>query len=325
LEQPVPLGHLGFAVKVVGAELPSHDTRRWQSNPHLRVSLSYLDSVLDYLIRHKIHFYRISSDLAPYLTHPDMPQFHSQIEEAADELAAIGAKARQHDIRLSFHPSQYILLNAADEEIARKSIRDLNAQAAIMDAMGMGPEGTVVTHVGGIYGDKEGSIQRFIDRYRALEGPACARLVIENDDKTYGIADCARIHDATDVPIVFDYLHYRNYNPQDVSLSDALGIALDSWPEHIRPKMHFSSPRTELREISRKNAQTGKKETVLQSPLNTQHSDFVNPFEFIDFARALPANRLVDIMLEAKAKDLALLRLRSDLQKYAPDVAARFH
>lgn len=320
----MPLGHLGFAVKVLGADLPSNDARRWQSNPHLRVSLGYLAGILDYLIRHRIHFYRISSDLAPYLTHPDMPQFHSQIEEAADELAAVGAKARAHGIRLSFHPSQYILLNAADEEIARKSIRDLNAQAAMMDAMGMGPECTVVTHVGGIYGDKEASLQRFIDRYRALEGPACARLVIENDDKTYGIADCARIHEATDVPIVFDYLHHRNYNPDDVPLDQAICIALDSWQADIRPKMHFSSPRTELRELSRKNATTGKKEAVLQPPLNTQHSDFVNPFEFIDFARDLPADMAVDIMLEAKAKDLALLRLRSDLRKYAPDIAARY-
>ena len=88
--------------------------------------------------------------------------------------------------------------------------------------------------------------------------------------------------------------------------------------------MHFSSPRTELREVSRKNAETGKKETVLQPPLNSQHSDYVNPFEFIDFARALPMDSSVDIMLEAKAKDLALLRLRAELAKYAPDVAARF-
>jgi UV DNA damage endonuclease len=320
----VPTGHLGFAVKVLGADLPSHDTRRWQSDPHLRVSLGYLDAILDYLARHDVRLYRISSDLAPYLTHPDMPQFHAQIEEAAGELAAIGEKARRHNVRLSFHPSQYILLNAADEEIARKSARDLNAQAAMLDAMGMGPECVVVTHVGGTYGDKEASIGRFIERYRALEGPACARLVIENDDKSYGIADCAHIHAATGVPIVFDYLHYRNYNPGDAPLDEAIAIALGSWQEGVRPKMHFSSPRTELREVSRKNAETGKKETVLQPPLNSQHSDYVNPFEFIDFARALPADSAVDIMLEAKAKDLALLRLRADLAKYAPDVAARF-
>ncbi|MDQ4078596.1 MAG: UV DNA damage repair endonuclease UvsE [Chloroflexota bacterium] len=320
----MPRGRLGFAVKVLGESLPSHDTRRWQSEPHLHVSLRYLDGILDYLIAHDIRFYRMSSDLAPYLTHPDMPQFHSQIEEASEELAAIGARAREQGIRLSFHPSQYILLNAEDETIAEKSIKDLNSQAAILDAMGVGPEGTVVTHVGGVYGDKEASLQRFIERYRDLEGPACERLVVENDDKSYGIRDCQRIHDATGIPIVLDYLHYRNYNPDDTPIEEAIAIALDSWPAEVRPKMHFSSPRTEMREVTRKNPETGKRESVLQPPLNTQHSDFVNPFEFIDFARALPPDRDVDIMLEAKSKDLALLRLREELEKYAPDVAARF-
>ncbi len=188
----------------------------------------------------------------------------------------------------------------------------------------MGAEGTVVTHVGGVYGDKEASLQRFIERYNALEGPACARLVVENDDKSYGIRDCQRLHEATGVPIVFDYLHYRNYNPDDTPLDEAIAIAVGSWREGVRPKMHFSSPRTELREVMRKNPESGKREAQLIPPLNSQHSDFVNPFEFIDFARALPAAQPIDVMLEAKAKNLALLRLRADLTKFAPDLARRF-
>ena len=102
--------------------------------------------------------YRMSSDFAPYLTHPDMPQFHNQLEEAQDELAELGALARAYDIRLSLHPSQYILLNALDEEVARKSVMDLNAQARILDALGCGPEAVVVTHVGGVYGDRDAGL-----------------------------------------------------------------------------------------------------------------------------------------------------------------------
>ncbi len=55
----------------------------------------------------------------------------------------------------------------------------------------------------------------------------------------------------------------------------------------------------------------------------TGHADFVNPFEFATLMRTLDGLDF-DIMLEAKAKDLALLRLRPDLLRYAPDVAARF-
>jgi UV DNA damage endonuclease len=98
---------------------------------------------------------------------------------------------------------------------------------------------------------------------------------------------------------------------------------LRTWPVGVQPKLHSSSPRTELREIKRKNRKTKKRETVLLPPLLTSHADFNNPFEFATMMRQLESLEF-DVMLEAKAKDLALLRLRSDLARIAPDVAARF-
>src|SRR5690606_36438616 len=94
---------LGFPVKVMARpDLKSNDTRRWANRPHLKTSLIYLDAIFDYLAEHKIRMYRMSSDLAPYATHPDMPQFHNMVKESAAELQAIGAKAKRLDIRLSF-------------------------------------------------------------------------------------------------------------------------------------------------------------------------------------------------------------------------------
>ena len=106
---------LGFPVKVMGRpDLKTQDTRRWQKNPHLKCSLEYLDKVLDYLHSKELDMYRLSSDIAPYATHPDMPQFHNMVAESDAELRAFGRKAKEYDIRLSFHPSQYVLLNAPD-------------------------------------------------------------------------------------------------------------------------------------------------------------------------------------------------------------------
>ena len=83
--------HLGFVVKPLARpELKSHDSRRWQNHPHLSVSLAYLRDVFTYLAAARIGMYRMSSDLAPYATHPDMPQFHRQVEACAAELAEIG-------------------------------------------------------------------------------------------------------------------------------------------------------------------------------------------------------------------------------------------
>ncbi len=98
---------------------------------------------------------------------------------------------------------------------------------------------------------------------------------------------------------------------------------LRTWPAGTMPKIHYSSPRTEMRQVTRTNRKTGKKETVLQPPIWTGHADFVHPFEFIRFAQET-AHLAFDVMLESKAKDLALLRLRRDLAQYAPELSGRF-
>ena len=73
----------------------------------------------------------------------------------------------------------------------------------------------------------------------------------------------------------------------------------------------------------RKNRKTGKREKVYAAPVWTGHADFCNPFEFAGFMRMADGLEY-DVMLESKAKDLALIRLRPDMLRYAPDAAARF-
>jgi UV DNA damage endonuclease len=317
---------LGFAVKVVSRpDLPSHDARRWQSGPHLRVSLANLDAILAFLAASRIGMYRMSSDLAPYLTHPDMPQFHQQVEQCADELRAIGARARSADIRLSFHPSQYILLNSPDQELVARSARGLDAQARILDAMGLGPEAVVVTHVGGVYGDLASGRERWVRAWETLSEPTRRRLVLENDDTRYGVADVLWIHERTGVPLVFDYLHHWCLDRAGIDQHAALAACLATWPPGVTPKIHFSSPRTELRLVERKNRATGKAEQVQAPPIWSGHADYLNPFEFISFVRNAIALHPFDVMLESKLKDVALLRLRADLARYAPDLAAYLH
>lgn len=315
---------LGFAAKVLGEPgLKSNDTRRWQSGPHLRQSLAYLRAIFDYLARNDIAMYRMSSDLAPYVTHPGLPQFHHQIRDCAAELGDLGRQARAMGLRLSFHPSQFIVLNSPDPAVVEKSIWDLTSQAEILDGMELGPEAVIVIHVGGVYGDKSSGRARWIETYHRLPEPVRQRLVLENDDTRFSAADVLAIHDATSVPLIFDNLHFWCNNPEGLAILPTFERFVRTWQEGTRPKMHFSSPRTEFRAVSRKNRATGKGETTLQPPIWPGHADFLNPFEFITFLRAAP-HISCDVMLEAKAKDLALIHLRRDLARYAPDVAARF-
>jgi UV DNA damage endonuclease len=306
----------GFAAKVLGEPgLKSNDARRWQSNPHLGVSLNYLRDIIRYLEKKEVHMYRMSSDLAPYITHPEMPQFHGQIDECLAELADVGSMAREADIRLSFHPSQYVVLNSPEERVAGLALADYHAEARILDEMGQGPEAVVITHVGGVYGDKPAGMERFVENYGKLSDTARRRLVLENDETSYSVEDCLYIHSRTGIRIVFDYLHHMNLNPSGWSLSYALGASLATWPRDVTPKIHFSSPRTELREVKRKSPVTGKSEVELLPPLSDQHSDYLNPYEFAFFMEHAEGLRNFDVMLEAKGKDLALLRLREQLAK----------
>lgn len=315
---------LGFAVKLLGEPgLKSNDSRRWANHPHLKVSLGYLDAIFDYLAKHRIHMYRMSSDLAPYATHPDMPQFHGMVKESASELSAMGAKARQLDIRLSFHPSQYVILNSPDPKLTFKSAWDLTSQAEMLDLMGLGPEAVLVIHVGGVYGDRAASNQRWVETYQRLPEPVRRRLVLEHDDIRFSASDTLWIHEHTGVRLVFDHQHFWCLNPDRLDLRDTLARMLATWPNGVRPKVHFSSPRTELRELKRKDPVTRKNTITNVAPVWTGHADFCHPFEFISFMR-LGRGLEFDVMLEAKAKDLALIRLRPDLLRYAPDVAARF-
>src|SRR5690242_17635307 len=120
---------LGFPVKVLGvAGLKSEDSRRWQNNLHLRVSLEYLERIFDYLEADGITMYRMSSDLAPYATHPDLPEFHNMVRESDRELRRIGKRARRLNLRLSFHPSQYVILNSPDGALVAKSVWDVATQ-----------------------------------------------------------------------------------------------------------------------------------------------------------------------------------------------------
>ncbi len=314
----------GFAVKVLGEpDIKSNDTRRWQNQPHLRVSLGYLREIFAYLRKHAITMYRMSSDIAPYVTHPDMPQFHGQIKECSAELRELGQIAQAQGLRLSFHPSQFVVLNSPDRTLVDKSIQDLVAQAEMLDAMELGPEAVLVIHVGGTYGDRAAGCDRWVETYARLPEPVRRRLVLENDDIRYSATDVLSIHAATGVPLVFDYQHFWCNNPEGSELRATVERFERSWPAGVRPKIHFSSPRTEMREIKRKNRKTGKNETVLQPPIWTGHADYLNPFEFVTFMR-MTYDLDFDVMLEAKSKDLALQRIRRDLQRYAPDVAARF-
>jgi UV DNA damage endonuclease len=296
---------LGFAVKVLGdGGLPSHDTRRWQSGPHLRVSIERLHAIFDYLDRNGLRMYRMASGLVPYATHPDLPQFHRQLAECADELGAIGTRANKLGIRLSFHPGQYTVINSERPEVVVAALRDLELHAQVLDLMDQPAEAVVVLHVGARGDDPAAAADRFVAGFARLSERARSRLVLENDDRLFGLGDVLRLSSRTGLRVVWDAHHHACLNPERIPEREALRLALGTWPRGVVPKLHYSSPKTAM--------------TGTRMPSRSAHADLVDPFGFHRFLREVVKSANVDVMLEAKAKDLALLRLRDELAQMQP-------
>jgi UV DNA damage endonuclease len=173
-------------------------------------NLSCLEKILAYNVRHGMLFFRITSDLVPFASHP-VCTFPWQ-DEFAGVFEKTGEYIRQHGFRISLHPDQFVLLNAPDKGVLQRSIADLGYQVQLLDLMGLDRSAKVQVHVGGVYGDKPAAIDRFVKQYDLLDTTIRDRLVIENDERLYTLSDCLAIHERTGIPVIADTFHHSLYN-----------------------------------------------------------------------------------------------------------------
>jgi len=258
----------------------------------IAANLDGLRSILEFNARARVLLFRISSDVIPFGGHPvnELRWW----EEFGEPLATLGAFVRGQGMRVSMHPGQYTLLSSPDERVTAAAVADLTWHARFLDAMGLNVEHKLVIHGGGIYGDKPAAIDRWVERYHALAPEIRRRLVVENDERTYSADDVLELSRRTGTPVVLDTLHHM-LKPGDPArpLGDLLPEVFRTWrAEDGPPKLHFSS-------------QAGDKRPGA-------HADYADADEFVAFLESAP-DQSFDCMLEAKAKDLALFRLRDDL------------
>ncbi len=195
-------------------------------------------------------------------------------------------------MRLSMHPGQYTVLNSPRTDVAAAAAAELSYHADFLDAMGLAIEHKIILHVGGVYGDRQASSRRFSENFRNLPENVKNRLVIENDEHNYGVDDVLHLCDYLSIPMVFDYLHYQAYSrrPLKHGLMDQV---CGTWSQSDGlPEMHYST--------QRRRSRIGA------------HADMINPRDFKRFLKILPKCD-IDVVLEAKGKDMALLKLQEDL------------
>jgi len=233
--------------------------------------------------------FRVNSRIFPLKTHPqvgyrlaDLPDYGA-IEHTYRQAAE---QARRHNIRLSFHPDQFTLLSSPDAGVTARSLAELAYHAEAAEYIGAD---VLTLHGGGAYGDKPAALARLTEAILRLPEPVRSRLALENDDRIYAPEDLLPICAATGVPFVYDVHHHR-CNPDGLTVDQATQRALTTW--NREPLFHLSSPREGW------------------SGANPRpHHDFIDIRDLPECWRSLR----VTVEVEAKAKELALHRLRNDL------------
>ncbi|WP_442603019.1 UV DNA damage repair endonuclease UvsE [Paenibacillus sp. KN14-4R] len=259
---------------------------------------------------HNIAVYRFSSKLIPLIGHESVAGW-DPMPVLVDDFKAIGDYVKQHKMRVSFHPDHFTVLSTPRQSVLQSSIGDLERHTAMFEAMGLNTDAKSNIHIGGAYGDKQQASQRFVEHFAMLRPEVQARLTLENDDKTFTALETLEVCEQVGVPMVMD-IHHDEVNPCEltsvelwprilktwgIGMNETTLLRTDSNSEFpLPPKIHVSSPKNE------------------SSPRS--HADYVVPERLLQFMRGIaPMTSRLDVMIEAKHKDRALIQLVQDLLK----------
>lgn len=248
-----------------------------------------LQQALEYCQAHAIGSFRVNSQILPLRTHPkvgwqvdDLPDG----EQVRKAFRACGAYARKHDLRLTFHPDQFVVLNSPKPEVVASSMAELEYQAEVAGWIGAD---VIMIHGGGAYGDKPAALARLTESIGRLTRSVRAVLALENDDRIFSPRDLLPVCLETGVPLVYDVHHHRCL-PDGLTEDDATREALATWRRE--PLFHISSP------------DGGWKAADIR-----RHAEFIAPADFPDRWRDLT----LTVEVEARGKELAIQRLRAAL------------
>ena len=247
-----------------------------------------LGRILRWNVKNGIKVFRLSSEFFPWASEykfEDLPQY-LRIKTL---LAGAGHYAKSNGMRLTCHPGPFNVLVSPHKHVVDNTITDLRIHGEIFDMLGLerSPYNKINIHCNGVYGDKQSAMDRFCKNFELLPESVQTRLTVENDDKAsmYSVKDLMYIHERIGIPIVFDY-HHHKFCTGDLSEQEALELAISTWPDGIKPIVHYSES---------KALHEGNESLKPQA-----HSDYINDLPDL-------YGNDVDVMVEAKAKELSIL------------------
>jgi UV DNA damage endonuclease len=276
-------------------KLPDDEARLYRLRKIARKNLKNTLRILRYNKAYNIKVYRFTSKLIPLATHP-LTENWDYVSDFKSELKEIGDFVKENDFRVSAHPDHYTVINSKSGDVIKASVKDLDYHVRLYEAMGLsGYKYKLVLHVGGLYNSKDKSVERFKENFARLPERIRKRIILENDDKSYSALDVLGICRDIGIPMVLD-VHHHNCVNRGETLEDVVSGVFDTWNgEYFSPKIHFSTP---------------KSSTDFRS-----HADDIDLEEFTGFlSTAKKFGKDFDVMIEAKNKDSALLKLSEQLQ-----------
>ena len=237
--------------------------------------------------------FRIMSPLFPRMTHPDVGYALDDLpagETITRLLATIRTFALKNNLRLSFHPDQFVVLSSPHSAVVKNSLRELDYQGELASAIGAE---VINLHAGGVYGDKKLALQRFGAVLGDLSPAVRSRLSVENDDGSYTVRDLLPLCSRHALPLVYD-LHHHRCNPDGLTVEEATELAAATWEKDGRePYCHLSSPRAGWQEGNPR-----------------PHADYIDLADFPDCWQG----RKMTVDIEAKSRELAVLKLMAELR-----------
>jgi UV DNA damage endonuclease len=189
-------------------------------------NLDCLFQILRYNDQNGFYFFRISSDLVPFASHPVCT--FDWADHFSEQFRKVGDFIKEHDMRISMHPDQFVVINALKDDVVESSVSELEYHCTVLDEMALDSTAKIQIHVGGVYGDKRSAIDRFTERYSSLSKSLKSRLVIENDDRSYSLKDCLLVHEKIGIPIIFVAFHHQCLNNGE-TLRQGLQLSASTW------------------------------------------------------------------------------------------------
>ena len=244
--------------------------------------------------KYGIKFLRLSSEMFPFASHPEYG--YKLAPFVSKELAEAGKVAAELGHRLTTHPGQYTQLGSPRKPVIDNAIRDLDYHAELLSLLKLPPQqdrdAVMILHLGGVFGDKVATLDRFRENYKKLPQGVKDRLVLENDDVSWSVHELLPLCEELNIPMVLDFHHHNIiFDPDQIregtkDIVDLFPRILATWKrKNITPKMHYSEPTPSAITGSQRRKHNPRVATLPPCPPN------------------------MDLMTEAKDKEQAVFEL----------------